>query len=58
MSLDFTETLLEKTGLSLTPGTFFDAKGEGHIRISLGSPINRIEEGLERLTDWSSTTLD
>ena len=57
-SIDFTETILEKTGVSLTPGTVFGAQGEGYTRISLGAPTNRIIEGLERLTDWWLTTLD
>lgn len=57
-SMDFTETILEKIGVSLTPGTIFGSRGEGHIRISLGVPIDRIAEALERLTDWSLTTLD
>ena len=56
-SMGFTEAILEETGVSLTPGIVFGSRGEGHIRISLGAPTNRIAAGLERLTDWSMTTL-
>jgi len=56
-SLNFTETVLERTGVSLTPGSLYGAQGEGYIRISLGAPIKRIAEGMERLTDWWTSTV-
>lgn len=43
------EYLLEKKGISLTPGTAFGAHGEGYVRISLGTPTHRIKEAMERI---------
>lgn len=46
---DWAEYLLEKKGVSLTPGTAFGAQGEGYVRISLGTATNRIKEAVERI---------
>jgi LL-diaminopimelate aminotransferase len=43
------EYLLEKKGVSLTPGTAFGSHGEGYVRISLGTPTKRIKEAVERI---------
>ncbi|HEY3289394.1 MAG TPA: LL-diaminopimelate aminotransferase [Anaerolineae bacterium] len=43
------EYLLEKKGISLTPGTAFGAHGEGYVRISLGTATKRIKEAMERI---------
>ncbi len=44
------EYLLEKKGISLTPGTAFGAHGEGYVRISLGTSTKRIREAMDRIT--------
>lgn len=44
------EYLLEKKGISLTPGTAFGAHGEGYVRISLGTATKRIKEAMDRIT--------
>ncbi len=44
------EFLLEKKGISLTPGTAFGAHGEGYVRISLGTATKRIKEAMDRIT--------
>ncbi|HCU99518.1 MAG TPA: LL-diaminopimelate aminotransferase, partial [Chloroflexi bacterium] len=49
---DFTETLLEEVGVSVTPGSFFGESGEGYFRISLGTPTDRIQEAIQRIADW------
>jgi aspartate/methionine/tyrosine aminotransferase len=41
--------LLEKKGISLTPGTAFGEHGEGYVRISLGTATKRIKEAVERI---------
>ncbi len=51
-SKDFTETLLEEVGVSVTPGSFFGESGEGYFRISLGTPTDRIQEAIQRIADW------
>jgi len=41
--------LLEKIGVSVTPGSFFGPTGRGYIRLSLGTPTERVHEAMERL---------
>jgi LL-diaminopimelate aminotransferase len=45
----YTLALLEKTYVSLTPGTFFGNCGEGYLRIALTAPTERIVEAMHRL---------
>jgi len=57
-SADFCNQLLEKTGVSLTPGPAFGtrsqlaARGEGYVRISLGQKTERVAEAMERLKSF------
>lgn len=51
-SFDFTEQVLENAHVSLTPGTVFGEYGEGFIRISITSPIDRISQAMDRLSKW------
>jgi LL-diaminopimelate aminotransferase len=48
-SVEFTERLLERTGIVATPGVGFGKYGEGYIRFSITQPTKRIEEAVERL---------
>jgi LL-diaminopimelate aminotransferase len=48
-SLDFTKMLLEKAGIVATPGVGFGEYGEGYIRFALTQPVERINEGVERM---------
>ncbi|MCL5997561.1 MAG: LL-diaminopimelate aminotransferase [Chloroflexi bacterium] len=48
-SSEWAEYLLEKKGVSLTPGTAFGAQGEGYVRISLGTPTPRVKEAMARI---------
>ena len=48
----FTAQVLEQAHVSLTPGTVFGEYGEGFVRISLTSPIERISQAMERLSKW------
>jgi len=52
-SIDFSADLLEKTGLVVTPGVGYGPSGEGFFRISMTAPDARIDEGLERLKEFS-----
>ncbi len=52
-SIDYCAKLLEETGVSTTPGVVYGPHGEGYLRISLGTPANRIEEAMDRLVNWS-----
>ncbi len=51
-SIDFCTRLLEQTGVSTTPGVVYGQAGEGYLRISLGTPTNRIEEAMRRIVQW------
>ena len=41
--------LLEKHSVVVTPGRSYGEYGEGYIRLSLTTPDDRVEEGLNRL---------
>ncbi len=51
-SESFATRLLEEALVSVTPGTVFGSNGEGFVRISLTAPVERIDQAMERLTDW------
>jgi LL-diaminopimelate aminotransferase len=48
-STDFALTVLQNTGVVLTPGNAFGEGGEGYVRISLISDCDRLAEVLARL---------
>lgn len=48
-STDFVLSVLEKTGVVLTPGNAFGSGGEGFVRISLVRKCDRLGEALRRL---------
>jgi LL-diaminopimelate aminotransferase len=48
-SMAFTEHLLDKTGIVVTPGMGFGKHGEGFVRFALTQPLDRIKEALERI---------
>lgn len=52
MSVDFVLDVLEKTGVSLTPGNIFGQGGEGYIRIALTASDERIRDAMLRLKSW------
>lgn len=48
-STDFALSVLQQTGVVLTPGNAFGAGGEGYVRISLIADCDRLGEALKRL---------
>lgn len=48
-SSDFVDWLFDKTGVFVTPGTYFGSAGEGYVRISVTAPDERIETALNRM---------
>lgn len=48
-SESFAETVLNKAGVVVTPGTGYGAGGEGFFRISLTLPEQRLNEAMERI---------
>ena len=48
-SMEFSNLLLEKTGIIVTPGIGYGDYGEGYVRIALTVEEKRLEEAIERL---------
>jgi aminotransferase len=48
-SMDLAVKLIEEAGVMTLPGTEFGSAGEGHLRLSVVSNRDRLEEGVERL---------
>jgi LL-diaminopimelate aminotransferase len=48
-STDFALSVLQKTGVVVTPGNAFGVGGEGYVRVSLIAECDRLEEALRRL---------
>jgi LL-diaminopimelate aminotransferase len=48
-SVDFCADLLEKQGLTVTPGVGYGPSGENFFRISMTAPDDRIDQAMERL---------
>lgn len=48
-SAEFVSHLLEKGGVSLTPGAVFGGQGEGFVRIALSSPTEQINAAMQRI---------
>ncbi|NEQ96303.1 MAG: aspartate aminotransferase [Cyanothece sp. SIO2G6] len=46
---EFALTVLQKTGVVLTPGSAFGAGGEGYVRVSLIAECDRLREAVTRL---------
>jgi len=50
--LDFASSVLDKAGVSLTPGIVFGLGGEGYFRLSLTKDLERIKLAMDRLKIW------
>lgn len=48
-SNEFAQSVLEQTGVIITPGNAFGPSGEGYFRISLSLPNDRLFEAIERM---------
>jgi len=48
-SMEFSNLLLEKTGIIVTPGIGYGEYGEGYVRIALTVDEKRLEEAIERM---------
>ncbi len=54
-SLAFVHEILDRAHVALTPGIDFGANGEGYLRVSYASSVERIGEGLARLGRFLAT---
>jgi LL-diaminopimelate aminotransferase len=50
-SASYTDYLLEKTGILITPGHGFGKAGEGYVRFAFTSPEEQLQEAARRLTE-------
>jgi aminotransferase len=53
-SESFCQKLLEEEKVAMVPGTAFGACGEGFVRISYATSMDKIEEALERTARFVS----
>jgi len=51
-SVEFTNEILERFGVVVTPGTGYGKNGEGYVRVSLTIPDAALVKGLSRLAEW------
>jgi LL-diaminopimelate aminotransferase len=51
-SVEFCSSLLDATGVSITPGSVYGKYGEGFGRISLVTDTSRMGEAMQRMTAW------
>jgi aspartate/methionine/tyrosine aminotransferase len=56
-SLALTYRLLEEAGVAAAPGVDFGPGGEGFLRFSYATSLDRLEEGVGRLRGWAETHL-
>ena len=56
-TVDFTDRLLAETGVSMTPGIAFGEMGDSFVRVSLGTPTERVNEAMDRLVTWLKQTV-
>jgi aspartate/methionine/tyrosine aminotransferase len=53
-SLALTYRLLEEAGVAAAPGVDFGPGGEGFLRFSYATSVDRLSEGVERLRSWAA----
>lgn len=49
---EFALQVRDRSRVTTIPGTAFGRAGAGHLRVSLGGPVDELEEGLARLAPW------
>jgi aspartate/methionine/tyrosine aminotransferase len=53
-SLRLSKRLLEEAGVAVAPGMDFGPGGEGFLRFSYATALERLEEGVARLREWTA----
>ncbi|MBM3926566.1 MAG: aminotransferase class I/II-fold pyridoxal phosphate-dependent enzyme [SAR202 cluster bacterium] len=51
-SAEFAAALLRDTAIVVTPGSSYGQQGEGYIRLSLTTPDEMVDKGIQRLNSW------
>lgn len=57
-SLEFSSRLLKEEKVALVPGTAFGPSGEGYVRISYATSMERLKEALDRIERFTLRALD
>jgi len=52
-SLVLSGRLLEEAGVAVAPGIDFGAGGEGFLRFSYATSLDRLHDGVDRLKTWA-----
>ena len=52
VSVSFTSTLLEETGVAVVPGDDFGGCGPEHVRLSFACSEEQITEGVHKICEW------
>jgi LL-diaminopimelate aminotransferase len=52
-SAEFAARLIDDIGVVVTPGPNFGKSGEGYVRLSITAPDERVDEGAQRMLEWS-----
>jgi aspartate/methionine/tyrosine aminotransferase len=55
-SLALAGRLLEEAGVAVAPGSDFGPGGEGFLRFSYATSLERLREGVDRLARWANTS--
>jgi len=53
-SLALAERILEEAGVAVAPGVDFGPGGEGFLRFGYAASLERLQEGVARLREWSA----
>lgn len=56
-SLGLAYRILDEAGVALAPGVDFGPGGEGFLRVSYATSLDRLREGVERLGSWARGSL-
>ena len=56
-SLKLAYRLLEEAGVACAPGIDFGDGGEGFLRFSYATSLDRLHEGVRRLSEWAATAV-
>ncbi|HEX5142096.1 MAG TPA: LL-diaminopimelate aminotransferase [Dehalococcoidia bacterium] len=54
-SAEFAARLIDDIGVVVTPGPNFGKSGEGYVRLSITAPDERVDEGAQRMLEWSKS---
>jgi LL-diaminopimelate aminotransferase len=50
----YADALLDGAAVTITPGSFFGPSGRGYVRVSLGTPTDRVRQAMARWKDWAA----